>query len=160
MGDDAEQLAKIGRFMEWLKENGATFPKIDFPRNDTPSGIRGGIALEDIATNEHMMVIPAKLMMSPLHILADPIYGPVLDAAKDLLRGDFLMTVFLMHEMRLGDASFYKPYIDILPVPDCISEWNDAELNEFQDERIKLRAKNRRLYIANSYKRVVLGLHR
>lgn len=159
MGDDAEQLAKIGRFMEWLKENGATFPKIDFPRNDTPSGIRGGIALEDIPTNEHMMVIPAKLMMSPLHILADPIYGPVLDAAKDLLRGDFLMTVFLMHEMRLGDASFYKPYIDILPVPDCISEWNDAELNEFQDERIKLRAKNRRLYIAVSLANAMTPQH-
>lgn len=132
MVDGEEELVRIERFMVWLKDNGASFPKIDFPRNDTPSGIRGAIALEDISTNEHMMVIPARLMMAPTHILADPIYGPVLDGEKDLLRGDFLMTIYVMHEMRLGEASFYKPYIDILPVPYCISEWNAAELNEFQ----------------------------
>ncbi len=128
-----EELVKIHRFMNWLKENGASFPKIDFPRNDTPSGIRGAIALEDIETNEHMMVIPARLMMAPTHIFADPNYGPILQReVNDLLRGDFLMAVYLMHEMRLGDASFYKPYIDILPVPNCISEWSDEELTELQ----------------------------
>jgi hypothetical protein len=156
-----EDSIKINRFMEWLHENGALFSKIDFPRNDTPSGIRGAIAVDDIQTNEHMMVIPARLMMAPTHIFADPIYGPILQREiKDLLRGDFLMTVYLMHEMRLGEASFYKPYIDILPVPNCISEWNHEELMQLQDERIILRAKNRKKYVENSYIRVIHGLNR
>lgn len=123
---------RIGRFMQWLRENGATFPKIDFPRNDTPSGIRGAIAIEDIATNEHMLTIPYHVMMAPPQILAHQVLGPILRQASDLLKGDFLMTVYLMHEMRLGEKSFYKPYIDILPIPENVSEWTDRELLELQ----------------------------
>jgi hypothetical protein len=123
---------KIERFLTWLRENGASFPKVDWPRNDTPSGIRGAIALDDIQTNEPILSIPYRLMLAPPQILVDPVMGPIFDECTDILRGDFMLTAYLMHEMRLGTESFYHPFIDILPFPECTSEWTDDELLELQ----------------------------
>jgi hypothetical protein len=50
---------------QWLAENGATFPKIQWPSRTTVGGVRGTTALEDIETNEHMLCIPVRLMITP-----------------------------------------------------------------------------------------------
>jgi hypothetical protein len=124
--------AKISRFLEWLIAHGARFPKINWPTTDTPSGIRGAIALEDIATNEFMLEIPENLMMSPPQILSHPSMGQAMNGCLDLLHGDLLLAVYIMHELRLGESSFYKPYIDILPEPDCLTEWRNCDLSMLQ----------------------------
>lgn len=120
-------------FCEWLHANGARYPKILWPSNETESGSRGAIALEDIATGEHMLEIPMKLMLSPPNAFADPDIGEALLAnEKSVLHGDLLITVYIMHELRKGTASFYSPFLRILPEPGNISEWGDADLRQLQ----------------------------
>jgi len=116
--DEARQ-----RFCDWLQENGARYPKIDWPSTETVSGIRGGVAKEAIATDEHMIEIPMNLMMSPPIAFADPDVGTLLKSVEDMLHGDLLLTVFIMHELRKGVNSFYSPFLAILPEPGNISEW-------------------------------------
>lgn len=41
----------------------------------------------------------------------------------------------LMHEKLLGEASFYHPYIDVLPNPATTELWSDDDLAECQDSR-------------------------
>lgn len=120
------------RFLSWLKQHGAMFPKVDWPRSDTDSGIRGAIALDNISSEEHMITIPYQLMIAPPQILEHPTMGAALTENIDLLRGDFLLTVYVMHELRLGESSFYHPFLDILPDPYCIPEWPDHELLQLQ----------------------------
>ena len=147
-------------FCEWLKENGATFPKIQWPSTDTVGGCRGAVATGNIATNEVMMEIPIKLMMSPLHAFKDPVVGALLHASKDILRGDVLLTVYIMYEYLKGEESFYAPFLAILPEPGSIVQWSDSELAELQDTNITYRTKNRRKMLQVTYQRNVLGLSR
>ena len=58
--DGAEEL-----FEKWLLENGAQHDKILWPTRDTVGGVRGATALDDIETNEFMLSIPKKLMITP-----------------------------------------------------------------------------------------------
>ena len=52
---------------------------------DTTGGTRGTIATKDIATNDYILEIPLKLMMSPLHAFADPVIGRTLESMVDFL---------------------------------------------------------------------------
>lgn len=144
-GFELEDKVKI--FQDWLQKHGARFPKLSWPREDTPSGIRGTIAEADIATDEVMVEIPMKLMMCPPLIFQDEQMGNAFKSSLDLLQGDLLLAVYIAHELRKGASSFYKPYLDILPEPDCISQWKDSELLWLQDEKLLLRAKNRRFFL-------------
>jgi hypothetical protein len=125
-GEDEDQLRQA--FVEWLSANGARYPKIDWPSCNTESGIRGGIAKEAIATGECMIEIPVHLMMSPVAAFADPVVGHILSSVKDLLYGDLMLCVYIMHEMRKGKESFYYPFLKILPEPGNISEWSNDDL--------------------------------
>ena len=135
MGECAEKEDEVKlklAFCKWLTDNGAKFPKIIWPSSDTVSGIRGAIASSTIATNEHMVEIPVHLMMSPPIIFADAQIGIKLRSVKDLLDQDMLIAIFIMHELRKGDASFYAPFLKILPEPGNISEWTDEDIQLLQ----------------------------
>eukprot|EP00606_Chrysophyceae_sp_TOSAG23-5_P001479 GSChrysophyteH2.ASY1.ANO1.100.1 assembled CDS len=147
-------------FCDWLKENGATYPKIQWPSTDTVGGCRGAMATESISSNEVMMEIPIKLMMSPMHAFQDPVVGSILHASQDLLRGDVLLTVYIMYEYLKGEASFYAPFLAILPEPGSVVQWSDSELAELQDSSITYRAKNRGKMLQVTYERNIRGLSR
>jgi hypothetical protein len=128
---DGDELRR--RFCEWLQNHGAQYPKIKWPSNDTESGSRGAIATENIETGEYMLEIPACLMMSPPNAFADPEIGAILrENENKLLHGDLLITVFITHELRKGDKSFYSPFLSILPEPGNISEWDENDLAHLQ----------------------------
>jgi len=130
---NSTEAERIANFKKWLLDNGAKFPKIDWPRSDTVSGIRGAIALDDITTNEYMLEIPIHLMMSPPQILqGDGELSRALHSSSELLVGDLLLTIYIMHECVKGKDSFYYPYLAILPIPLCTSEWSDEELHLLQ----------------------------
>jgi hypothetical protein len=144
-----EESVKIRVFLNWLEANGALFPKLSWPRNDTKSGIRGVIALEDIPTNDYSMLqIPVPLMMTPVNAFNDPVYGRTLKAhLYDLLYGDFLLAVYIMIELVKDKNSFYYPYLCILPKTHCLSEWNEEELYLLQDDRLFIRSKNKKSFL-------------
>ncbi len=149
---------KRARFCDWLKENGARYPKIQWPSLDTVGGCRGAKAIETINTGEVMMEIPIKLMMSPVHAFADPVVGTCLKSSQDLLRGDVLLTVYIMYEILKGSDSFYEPFIAILPEPGSIVQWTEEELRALQDDSIAYRAHNRRKMLRTTYQKSIVAL--
>jgi len=152
-GEDEDQLRQA--FVEWLTANGARYPKIDWPSSETESGIRGGVAKEAIASGEHMIEIPVHLMMTPVAALNDPVVGRILSSVTEMIYGDLLLCVYIMHEMRKGVDSFYYPFLKILPEPGNISEWSNDDLLLLQDSQILLRARNRRQVMKNMYSKSV-----
>jgi len=124
------------RFVKWLRDNGAKFPKIQWPARTTVDGVRGTIALEDIETGEIMLEIPQKLMMcEPVCKMSEKIGHVFRDTS--LFRfggvGSELVAVFLMHERLQGEKSFWYPFIKVLPDPTTICKWSRKQLNELQD---------------------------
>ena len=99
---------------------------------DTKSGSRGAVARKDICTNEYILQIPVKCMISPLHAFDDPVYGETLSQCKELLTGDTLLAVYIMIEMNKGSESFYYPYLKVVPRPDSVCHWNTAEIDLLQ----------------------------
>ncbi len=69
---------------QWLRANGATFPKIEWPSRGTVGGVRGAVALDDIATDEKMLCIPISLMITPPLCRASPELAPVYEHSSML----------------------------------------------------------------------------
>ena len=145
------------RFLAWLDENGAKFPKLLWP-SETPTRLRGVTALDDISVKETLLEIPIHLMMRPDLAMKDSIIGPILHSNQDLLRGDLLLTVYIMFELLKGELSFYYPYLSILPVPNSIVLWTDNELDSLQDSNLIFRAKNQRVVLRNAYQKSIYTL--
>ncbi|RYG62483.1 hypothetical protein EON64_17780, partial [archaeon] len=153
-----DEEAKIERFLAWLKQHGARFPKLRWPVVvDEATGLRGCIAVEDIAPLEPMLTLPCLLMMDPVHAFADPHVGAALLGCQDVLEGDLLLTVYLMHEMCKGPASFFAPYLDTLPPPDCLSEWPLGDLLLLKDTALLQQTERRRRQLREMYARAVEG---
>ena len=100
--------------------------------DETKSGSRGAIASADIQTGEYILQIPMKCMMSPPHAYRDPVFGGVLEANKDLLSGDTMLAVYIMIEVKKGADSFYYPYLKVVPKPESVCHWSNAEIDLLQ----------------------------
>ena len=129
--------------LAWLRSNGASIDKIEWPSYRTVGGVRGAVALVDIATEEAIFEIPHRLMMTPVHALESSEIGDMIRAEKDSLRGDMPLVLFIMHERGKGDNSFWHPYLLSLPTPCNICHWNETELEQLHDAQIAQRAKQR-----------------
>jgi len=105
--------------------------------------VRGAVAIETIATGEHIMTIPRALMMTPVAALDSPELGPVFRDDAKLFVGDMLLVVFIMHERSRGDGSFWAPFLNTLPAPTNICDWDDDELAELQHARLVQRVRSR-----------------
>uniref|UniRef100_K3X8I1 SET domain-containing protein n=1 Tax=Globisporangium ultimum (strain ATCC 200006 / CBS 805.95 / DAOM BR144) TaxID=431595 RepID=K3X8I1_GLOUD len=135
------QAQKEERFLQW--------PVV------TENGLRGVVTLEDIATNEPMLQIPEKLVISERRCWEDPRLKDILEANRDVFsRDDPVLALFLVQEMLRGDDSFFEPYLSILPYPESIQDWSDDELAELRDRRLVDAAKRRRSEIDTFYDRV------
>ena len=132
---------------------------MEWPASDgTVGGCRGARALEDIASGENMLEIPIKLMMGPPHAFTDPVLGPIIKANEDLLRGDMLLSLFIMFELAKGEDSFYFPYLEMLPEPGSVSQWTEEQLAELENQDLVLKSKNRLTSLRNNYSRVIVKL--
>ncbi|KAF4043357.1 SET domain-containing protein [Phytophthora infestans] len=146
------------RFLQWLQDNGATFPKLQWPVA-TPNGLRGAVATEDIATNEPMLSIPRHLLISEEMCWQDPQLGPVFRSNRDVFtRDDPVMALFIVRELLLEQRSFFHPYLAILPSPESVQDWTHDELRELHDERLVGAAVRRSSEINIYYRRVMTRL--
>jgi len=80
-----------------------------------------------------MLVVPTKLMMSPVTAMESPDLNHVFQDNPDIFRNDDTLIVFVMHECSRGTRSFYYPYLSTLPQPDTLLEWGDDALAQLQD---------------------------
>ena len=68
--------------------------------------------------------------------------------------------VFIWSERCKGEASFWKPYLDIINSTDLPFLWTDEEINEFQDAVLIARIKQYREDFEEEYLKVFWMLHR
>lgn len=104
---------KFAVFEQWLLDNGSKFPKLEL--RDYGDEVRGCHAQEVIGEEEIIIEIPLKCLIT-VEMGKDTDIGRAilssnveLDAPKHI----FLMVFMLLD--RKNEASFFKPYYDILP---------------------------------------------
>lgn len=107
----------IERFEKWL------FPHIDASLNPieirrTPSMGFGAFAKRDLARGEIYSAIPLTHVISLKTVLQSPlatVCRRVLEHCPGVRPAFDCVAVFLVHERRLGDQSFWSPYLRLLP---------------------------------------------
>ncbi|KAF0693924.1 Aste57867_15144 [Aphanomyces stellatus] len=145
------------RFMAWLQDHGAQIDALEIS-NDV-SGSRGAVATRDIPANEVCISIPEKLLLSEPLAKADPTLGPIFAAHADLFtRDDTLLSTYLTYHFYLQDASFFHPYLAILPSPESILNWPAQDLAQLQDAKILDTVARRNHEIIDSYTRITTRL--
>ncbi|KAJ0410184.1 hypothetical protein P43SY_002516 [Pythium insidiosum] len=155
MADMEDRDQRETRFLQWLRDHGAAFPKIQWPVT-TPNGLRGATALEPIAANEIMLSIPRVLMISEETCWSDPELGPIYEENRDIFtRDDPVLALFLTRELSKGDASFYAPYLSILPEVINVQDWTDKERSELRDRSLEDAAQRRVAEVNSFYERVM-----
>ena len=154
----AEEQKNIDELHEWLQSNGARYTKVLWPSNATKSGSRGAVAADDINTDDYILEIPVKCMMSPPHALNDPVYGETLRAEYQFLVGDTLLAVYIMIEKLKGSTSFYYPYLKMIPTPATVLHWTDAEIKLLQDFGMLAKINSKRNHIKRLYVNMIIPL--
>lgn len=120
----------------------------------------------DISPGEPLLELPERLLLSPLAALDAPApFGPALEDCLGSLTDEEAVTAYLCHELDRGAASFYHPYLAILPPRDdlgvlsCMA-WDDAELAACQDPWLVEEVGRRRRAMRAGHARVVEGMLR
>lgn len=100
-------------FLKWCSENGAFLGGVSV--QDLPDGDCGLIAEEPIEESSQFLGVPAKLMMSLISAGGSRL-GPLL-RDDPIMKGmpNVALALFLILELCSGQASFWHPYISILP---------------------------------------------
>jgi len=122
----------VRAFNDWIDENGGKeWSKIEV--SEIPGFRLGTVAREDVSEGDIYLSIPWKLVISEDSMRASERSTEFkkLETDFDFDLGQRLLT-FLLYEKRKKEASFWKPYIDLLPgsynVPLVWSEDDLAEL--------------------------------
>jgi len=133
--DDVSTMVKT--FNNWIDANGGeTWSKIVV--KEIPGFRLGTAAREDIKQDDVYLALPWKMVISEDKIAtSDAVVA--FDALKK--KNDFdlslLLIAYLFHEKEKGIASFWKPYIDLLPASFNIPLlWSPEDLAELQGTSI------------------------
>lgn len=143
------RLATIDRFYEWAKSNGARFNGVhiqQFPQYEL-----GLSATRDFKCGEHFAIIPKKMIFSldNLSETAKEVMDqlPVLDTMPNVK-----LAFALVIERLNGMASFWKPYIDLLPERyPTVMYFTPNEMNELKGSSAFVMALNQCKHIARQY---------
>jgi [ribulose-bisphosphate carboxylase]/[fructose-bisphosphate aldolase]-lysine N-methyltransferase len=100
-------LSSLSNFSNWLISKGAVAPSVK--PGPVPQGL-GLIAQKDISKNEMVLEVPKKLWID-----ADTVATSEIGRVCSGLRPWICIGLFLLRERALGDASPWKPYLDVLP---------------------------------------------
>ncbi|KAJ2453151.1 hypothetical protein GGF42_003868, partial [Coemansia sp. RSA 2424] len=121
-------------FVEWLEVNGADFAKVEI-RDGASKGGGGIYATERIGSDERYASIPNKLVITGKVChntigTSEQQQQQQLERTDDLWHCRMMLCLFLIHErFVMKEASFWKPYIDILPCEfHTPLQFNDEEL--------------------------------
>lgn len=143
------RLANVERFCEWAKENGAQFDGVriqQFPQYEI-----GLMATKDFQSGERFVTIPKKLLLS-LDNLSESAAEvidqmPVLDTMPNVK-----LAFALVIERLNGNASFWKPYIDLLPERySTVMYFTPNEMYELKGSSAFVMALNQCKHIARQY---------
>ncbi|WP_224362146.1 SET domain-containing histone-lysine N-methyltransferase [Hyalangium versicolor] len=112
MTTDLAQDPTISRLLHWLEQGGASFSKVQIGASAT--GERGLFAATDLAADEIFLRIPLSHLVTHKVARSSDI-GRLLVAHPELDTPDLYMAAFLLQEKERGEASFWKPFLDVQP---------------------------------------------
>ncbi|XP_078179795.1 rubisco methyltransferase family protein [Carex rostrata] len=116
-------------FSNWLVSRGGVAPSVK--PGLVPEGL-GLIAQRDISRNEVVVEVPKKLWID-----ADSVATSEIGQFCGGLRPWVCIALFLLRERELGDASPWKPYLDVLPSStDSTIFWSEEELSQIQGTQL------------------------
>lgn len=162
-GDGTSVREREAALVQWLESNGVCLSdKAGWGRAAHPLRVesdtvedfeisgRGLIARKEIVQGEAIVRVPSTLLMT--REAAQRVLGA--SVIPDSLNEYLAIAMLLMHERALGSASFWAPYIDLLPTAEEVGQtwlWSDDDLamltgSGILDSTASLAAKLRREY--------------
>lgn len=143
------RLATIDRFCEWAQMNGAHFDGVNIQQ--FPHYELGLMAIKDFKCGDQFITIPKKMLLSldNLSQTASEVMDqmPVLDTMPNVK-----LAFALAIERLNGNASFWKPYIDLLPERySTVLYFTPNDMNELKGSSAFVMALNQCKHIARQY---------
>ncbi|KAJ0988277.1 hypothetical protein J5N97_006633 [Dioscorea zingiberensis] len=128
-GGPSPSQSTVNTFWQWAADKGAMASAL-MP-GFVPEGL-GLLAQRSISRNEVVLEIPKSLWITPDLVAASDI-GRLCSGLKSWVS----IALFLVFERAKGDASAWRPYLDILPhSTDSTIFWSEEELAEIQGTQL------------------------
>ncbi|XP_024539474.1 histone-lysine N-methyltransferase setd3 isoform X1 [Selaginella moellendorffii] len=121
---------RLERFSRWSQEHGIQFRGCAIKRGSDAEGF--GLYTQNDSARDVLVVTPLDLALTPVTIVKDPVLGNVY---REMLGNEIddrlLVMIFLIIERARGRASFWAPYLEMLPSGFGTPLWfEDEELME------------------------------
>ncbi|KAF9102554.1 hypothetical protein BGX27_010959 [Mortierella sp. AM989] len=146
MAMDSAHSSKQKRFVNWLTENNARFPKLEF--RDDVQGCGSVFCSKDIAEDEVFLFVP----FTPL-VLTETLARQHLPPLVQSLDGRTALILFLIQQTLLKDASFFQPYLDMIPDKIYTAlEFDDQDMEQLRGTNAFLTVKQLRSNLEQKFK--------
>ena len=106
-------------------------PKLEYP-GYFEGGLVGVRATEPIEYRECYLAVPYKLLLTVESAKNHPVLRPIIEENDHIFSGEdtvdwevHILTLYLLYEHQLGEASFWKPWIDLMPDVKFFSHWGE-----------------------------------
>lgn len=113
VGFKQQELDKFEVLLEWLRTGGAKYDDLVLQKYDEE--FRGVHMANDVPNGKIVLEIPSHMVMTTEVAKASDICRDIVNSGVSLNSSHSYLACFLIQEKR-NPASFWKPYIDILPV--------------------------------------------
>lgn len=155
------------KFKLWCETNGVFNPSVDYPVAFGKHGhLVGMCAARDVPPMTSFLYVPNNLLINEPNIRKrSPEMCALYDAHPQIFKkhydAEFLtLIVYLWHEKTKGEASFWKPYLDIINFTDLPFLWSDEEIDQFQDAVLQQNVKRYRTEFEEEWEKVYFMLHK
>ena len=123
-GDDIggeQQKKKCKAFTDWCEKVGIEYPDQEYPAF-FERDLVGVKAKKEIKFRQSFLKVPHKCLISINEAGKHKVLGPVIKASPEVFSEEeqtdanqMILTLYLMYEWQLGEKSFWKPYLDMMP---------------------------------------------
>jgi len=152
----AEEAAKEARFVRWLAENGAKFAeRVELRSYDAE--VRGVHAAHDVGSDEILIEVPLKCLITVEMGKATPVGRAVLEAELELDAPKHVFLMLFLITDRRDLESFYQPYYNVLPrtLANMPIFWAPHELEWLEGSHLLAQIEDRKRGIETDYNTIV-----
>ena len=121
-------------FIDWAKENGIEQPNQEFPAYFEDGNLVGVRALKPIPFRQAFIKVPYKCVFSATKARQNQYLKQIIDDNPKIFKDQFdadtlILVLFLVYESQKGDDSFWKPWLDAMPLVDLFCHWPDEVID-------------------------------
>lgn len=139
---------ELQQYYDWARANGVIWTKLHYP-TQFPPGYEGTVATQEIGPYETVIKVPNHMVLS-YKLAAASELKPIFDQHPEVFSDshyeyeDMVLTAYLLHERAKGEASFWYPFLRVLPSEvEVLYDWSSEDIEELQDPDLQFDANNR-----------------